>query len=400
MSYDVFISYPRTFEQQVKPLSEALHLTLRNIYRRETSVFLDVNELRPGQNWEEQIDEALDQARALIVIVTPTLLQSPECCREILLFAESRSKFIVPLIFETTDDLFNEDPIDLPEGAESVSLVDIKRVRTALRQRNIVDFRSNTYQSPDTSAYREQIRQIAQAIRDFLVKNDRIEAAKRRSTGRFRKVSIAACVALAAGVGGFFQFMGEPELNREDAQRVAFTALAKVSPEGMLFDPKTGALTIAAPHVGAAPQSVSLDADTAALLAKAGYELSVAGPGEGSACIVVNGSKIALEEPLSDGMKMSVSLALAPIADSAEKKTCAITGTSWQKLDIAALIGAQSGSFRLAPHPTAAKRGAIRISRRYPGPVWRHDVAPGWLRVQVNGEYRYAEESLVNLAAE
>lgn len=397
MTYDVFISYPRTFQEQVKPLAEALHLTLRNIYRRETAVFLDVNELKPGQNWEEEIDEALSEARALIVIVTPTLLQSPECCREILLFAESRSKMIVPLIFETTDDLFSEDPIDLPEGATSASEADIKRVRAALRQRNIVDFRANTYQSPDTSAYREQIRDIAQAIRTFMVENDRREAARRRNAARFRKISIGAGAALAIGAGGFVLMQGEPTLTLEEAQRAAFAAITSAAADGMRFDPDTGALSVAAPHIGAAPQSVSVDEETAARLAGAGFELGVADTGDGPACVTVSGGDISLEPPLTDGATLSMTLTLAPVAEGVSKRSCAVPGTSWRTLDAAALIGEKSGSFRLAPDASAAKRGGIRISRRYPGPIWAHDDAPGWLRIEINGEYRYAEGSLVRL---
>ncbi len=400
MSYDVFISYPRTFEQQVKPLAEALQITLRNIYRRETSVFLDVTELRPGQDWEEKIDEALGQARALIVIVTPTLLQSPECCREIRLFAEDPAKFIVPLVFETTEDLYNDNPIALPPGAESASAAEIKNVRATLRKRNIVDFRSNTYQSPDAPAYREQVREIGQAVRDSLVENDRREASKRKSGGRLRTMAIAACVVLAAGVGGFLLMQDEPNLTLEEAQRAAFSALADASQDGMQFDAGTGALSIAAPYIGAAPQSLSLNAETAALLSTAGFELGVLEIGDGPACVVVNGPDVAVEAPLTDGETLAVKLAVAPAAEGVAKRTCGAPGTSWRKLDAVALIGEKSGSFRLAPDPDAAKRGGIRITRRYPGPVWRHDAAPGWLRLQINGEYRYAEEDLVRLSAE
>ena len=398
MSYDVFISYPRTFEQQVQPLAAALQTTLRNIYRRETSVFLDVTELRPGQDWEEKIDEALGQARALIVIVTPTLLQSPECCREILLFARDRAKFIVPLIFETTEDLYSENPIELPPGAESASAADIRNVRTTLRKRNIVDFRSNTYQSPDTPAYREQIRDISQAIRDSLVESDRREATIRQSGGRRRKMAIAASALAAVGVGGFLLMQDEPDLTLQEAERAAFKALADASEEGMRFDPATATLSFAAPYIGAAPRSVSLGAETDALLTQGGFELGVVEAGEGGACLVVDGPDIALEAPLTDGQTLAITLAVAPVADGIAKKTCAVPGSSWRKLDAAALIGEKSGSFRLAPDPAAAKRGGIRITRRYPGPVWRHDAAPGWLRVQINGEFRYAEEGLVSLA--
>jgi hypothetical protein len=54
----------------------------------KVNIFQDVAAIPPGAEWEKQICEALESSFFLIPIVTPAMLQSEWCCREIELFRD------------------------------------------------------------------------------------------------------------------------------------------------------------------------------------------------------------------------------------------------------------------------------------------------------------------------
>src|ERR1700761_8956842 len=56
------------------------------------TIFQDRNDNAWGQNWERRIDDALDGATLLLVIVTPGLFLSPPCQTEIKNFRKREEK--------------------------------------------------------------------------------------------------------------------------------------------------------------------------------------------------------------------------------------------------------------------------------------------------------------------
>lgn len=76
-------------------------------------IFRDKKDIQWGQRWRERIEEGLDEAVFLIVILTPSYFQSQPCCDEYELFRErekklGRNDLILPVYYVECDEL--EEP--------------------------------------------------------------------------------------------------------------------------------------------------------------------------------------------------------------------------------------------------------------------------------------------------
>ena len=65
----VFLSYDRADEAFAKALSAELT-------KRGLSVWMDEERLLPGDNWAEQIGEALKKSKAMVVLISPESMRS------------------------------------------------------------------------------------------------------------------------------------------------------------------------------------------------------------------------------------------------------------------------------------------------------------------------------------
>jgi formylglycine-generating enzyme required for sulfatase activity len=140
-----FWSYSSTDDEssqgRLSQLRELLRsqLQLRIGRNPKVHIFQDVAAIPPGTDWERQIDDALKSSSFLIAIVTPALLQSEWCSREIMLFREKeaelgRNDLIFPLHYIDVNDLdpgSNEDCHDV-------------KVYSLLRSRQWIDFKQLT----------------------------------------------------------------------------------------------------------------------------------------------------------------------------------------------------------------------------------------------------------------
>jgi len=61
---DVFISYAA----DTKPLAEELTLALQ---REGINTWADFKDLKPGQLWKDEIEHALENARSVVILVSP-----------------------------------------------------------------------------------------------------------------------------------------------------------------------------------------------------------------------------------------------------------------------------------------------------------------------------------------
>lgn len=72
----VFLSYARSDEAFAKELSSELA-------KRGFSVWVDKQELLPGDNWHKRIADALARSNAMVVLISPESMSSPEIRGEI-----------------------------------------------------------------------------------------------------------------------------------------------------------------------------------------------------------------------------------------------------------------------------------------------------------------------------
>ena len=90
--YDVFVSHDRSMPEFVLDLVRQLREELSTLRSDDVRIFVDVGEIRTGELWGEQIENALLQSKTLLALLTPRFSTMPQCAREFLTFAaRSRS---------------------------------------------------------------------------------------------------------------------------------------------------------------------------------------------------------------------------------------------------------------------------------------------------------------------
>lgn len=104
----LFVSYAKRDTKAVVPIVEAVR---REYVRRgsDVDVWLDVDNLTPGQRWEGEITRALRESVGLLVFVSPAAMQSEWVSREIRGVAQLHGRLIVPVILQHVPNL----PLDL-----------------------------------------------------------------------------------------------------------------------------------------------------------------------------------------------------------------------------------------------------------------------------------------------
>jgi hypothetical protein len=93
--YDVFLSYSRKNHPWVQEFVSAL----RNA---GVKAWFDVQDIAPGDRWEDQVQDALRQSTTLVVILTPDSVSSPWTFFE-LGAALADGKKIIPVVLQDMD---------------------------------------------------------------------------------------------------------------------------------------------------------------------------------------------------------------------------------------------------------------------------------------------------------
>jgi len=93
--YDIFLSYSRKDHQWVQDFVSALR-------KAGVRAWFDVQDLAPGDRWEDQIQDALRQSSTLVVILTPDSVSSPWTFFELGAAVADRKR-IIPVVLGTTD---------------------------------------------------------------------------------------------------------------------------------------------------------------------------------------------------------------------------------------------------------------------------------------------------------
>jgi hypothetical protein len=89
----VFVSYSRHDEALVKPLAGLLGVASNDM------VFFDVSSLRPGDNWEAEIHQAVREARVFVLCWCCEARESTFIANEIRWALSDESKKLVPVLF-------------------------------------------------------------------------------------------------------------------------------------------------------------------------------------------------------------------------------------------------------------------------------------------------------------
>ena len=126
----------------------------------KVNIFQDIAAIPLGTEWEKQIRDAINASFFLIPIVTPALLQSEWCCREITWFRQReattlrRNDLIFPLHYISIDDLDALRPDDCHDP----------EVFDFLRSRQWIDFRKLRLRNPDSEDVALKVEVMADAI--------------------------------------------------------------------------------------------------------------------------------------------------------------------------------------------------------------------------------------------
>lgn len=449
--FHVFICYPRTYLAQVSPLHDALELALRNIYQRDAQVFQDTSDLQAANKWESDINTALEDARVMIVVVVPTILESPQCRREMLRFIDTPGKHIIPLICEEVPRLqqLAESIGEHPEGSEEH---EIAVCAHALRTWQTYDFSQAVYQNPNEAAYKISIAELARMIRNKLDFEDHavdagqdrepeptpspapqpqgpgmvLDAAKggdMASRGGTRNdgtgpdesgdhetrktrgglwVAVLAVLVLAGGIGYWIMrppVEPEDKLDRARADALLDRVLEQIASqdgaEHLSFDRETGALRIAAPPVGKVATSIALQPAIDRVL-KAGFV-----PGfsrdtrDGRACFAISGDPLRLEgNDLSDGEYTSLDLRVYERTETRIQKICMLAESTWRPLSASKAV-VDSGAILAAPRDDAPQFRTLRRGQEVPAPFWTNNDVPGWVRMEYRDKFAYIPRDLI-----
>lgn len=71
----IFLSYARTESEYAGHLADDLH-------KRGFSVWQDAN-ITPGNNWAQEVGKALDQSQAMVVLMSPSAVDSDRVTRDV-----------------------------------------------------------------------------------------------------------------------------------------------------------------------------------------------------------------------------------------------------------------------------------------------------------------------------
>lgn len=109
----VFVSYSRNDKHFVDKLSA-------NLRQRGINVWIDVENIMPGTDWQSEIEKGLKGATALILVISKDSVKSKWALLELAEMIRF-NKFVLPLIIEDVN------PDELPESIRNIQWVDFRK---------------------------------------------------------------------------------------------------------------------------------------------------------------------------------------------------------------------------------------------------------------------------------
>lgn len=158
-----FMSYVRFNDQrddgQLTEFREYLSAEIRVQIGEEFLIFQDRNDIAWGQNWQQRIDQALDAATLLLVIITPGFFRSTACRAEVERFLKreqdlGRQDLILPVYYVSTPELDDTDRRDADPLAQ------------LLATRQFADWRELRFEPFTSPVVRKALSHLATRMRD------------------------------------------------------------------------------------------------------------------------------------------------------------------------------------------------------------------------------------------
>jgi parallel beta-helix repeat protein len=162
-NYAAFMSYARFNDQhddgQLSEFRERLAAEVRAQTGQTFTIFQDRNDIAWGQNWKQRIDETLDTVPLLLIIITPSLFNSPACRDEFTKFLErertlGRQDLILPVYYISAREM---DDSALREADEMARV---------LASRQLADWRELRFEPLTSPLVRKAVAHLASRLRD------------------------------------------------------------------------------------------------------------------------------------------------------------------------------------------------------------------------------------------
>jgi predicted nucleotide-binding protein len=112
----MFVSYAREDAERVLPIVEAVNNEFR-LRALDVELWVDVNNLKPGELWDAQISSVLQNSIGLLVFVSPRSMRSDWVGRELTSALTHTDRLIIPVILR-------HDP-DMPEALKQWQWIDL-----------------------------------------------------------------------------------------------------------------------------------------------------------------------------------------------------------------------------------------------------------------------------------
>jgi hypothetical protein len=208
----------------------------------EFVIFQDREHISWGQNWQQRIDEALDVATLLIVIITPGFFRSEACRAEVTRFLEreralGRSDLILPLYYITAREV------------EDYAARESDELARVLGSRQFADWRALRFEPFTSPVVRKAIGQLAARMRDSFWQSEAGFQAVPRTPAEQDTLTVLQPNAEQWSVRAVYPTaatVGTPYANHftvTNAVTVTWAIMAGSLPPGLSLNTATGTLT-------------------------------------------------------------------------------------------------------------------------------------------------------------
>lgn len=166
-----FFSYTRSDDDfeggALTKICEALGKSLQFLSGRKPEIFLDVDDIKPGQKIRQRIEQSLNEVFVLIPILTPSYFTSAWCREELELFLErekalGRDDLIVAIYYQTQLEL--ELARQHPTKGQTATDPLIQEAAARLA----IDWRPLRGKEVNDQAVRKELESIAQRINEIM----------------------------------------------------------------------------------------------------------------------------------------------------------------------------------------------------------------------------------------
>jgi hypothetical protein len=215
-----FISYDKTYRNEAARLHERLQAELQGKFNRDIEVFIDAEGIRTGDEWLQQIEDALASLTVLIVLVNDGLVSREYCRLEFNRVKERIDKgeacMILPVRFQNDSEVYRSQkgrPPSHVRADDEAYLATLKPEERdlviELRKLQAIDGVALRDNDPSSWEYRAAFRALAEA-----------------AAGSYRRLSRAAILSPAAEKEEARQARAPMQRRAGAAGAVAVVALA------------------------------------------------------------------------------------------------------------------------------------------------------------------------------